>query len=166
MAAGRHGGASAEHESPGGRWLRSTWVSVRDGDGRPLYLFVQAEHVTEQRRTGAELHASEERFRLLVEGVCDDAIFMPRGGLPPIAVRARALGDTAEIRVADAGDGVDPALVTRIFQTFVQGRRSVHRGSGPGLFIVRELAKGQGGDAWYERTDGVTGAFCVPLPSA
>src|SRR5581483_8646343 len=58
------------------RWVRSTITVVRDPEGRPLYLFAQAEDVTVQRKAMDELRASEERFRLLVESVVDYAIFM------------------------------------------------------------------------------------------
>src|SRR5262249_6637677 len=49
---------------------------VRDGRGRPLYLFLQCQDVTAQRRAEEQLRQSEDRFRLLVEAVQDYAIFM------------------------------------------------------------------------------------------
>jgi PAS domain S-box-containing protein len=58
------------------RWLLATAAPVRDARGRPLYLFVQSQDISEQRRTEEELRQSEERFRLLVEAVQDYAIFM------------------------------------------------------------------------------------------
>ncbi len=58
------------------RRLMSTVSSVRDAQGRPLYLFLQVQDVSAQREAEAELRLSKERFRLLVEAVQDYAIFM------------------------------------------------------------------------------------------
>jgi PAS domain S-box-containing protein len=73
-----------EYRVPGGREakrLLATAAPVRDARGRPLYLFLQAQDVTAQRRAEEELRQSEQRFRLLVEAVQDYAIFMldPQG---------------------------------------------------------------------------------------
>jgi len=75
--------ADAEHPLAGGAgtWVRSTLAVVADSEGRPLYLFAQAEDITQRRDALEQLRASEERFRLLVESVTDYAIFMldPQG---------------------------------------------------------------------------------------
>lgn len=70
-------GVAIEHRlaSPGERWLRSTVGTVRDTGGTPLYLFAQSEDITDRRLVREELRQSQERFRLLVEGVRDYAIF-------------------------------------------------------------------------------------------
>jgi PAS domain S-box-containing protein len=71
--------AYVDHSLAGGgalRWAHSTLAAVRDTGGKPLYLFAQMQDVTAQRQALAELQASEERFRLLVEGVGEYAIFM------------------------------------------------------------------------------------------
>ena len=67
-----------EHPLAGGAgtWVRSKLAVVADAERRPLYLFVQAEDITQRRQTLDQLRASEERFRLLVESVSDYAIFM------------------------------------------------------------------------------------------
>lgn len=56
--------------------LLATVTTVRDGERRPLYLFLQAQDVTQQRIADEALRQSEQRFRLLVDAVQDYAIFM------------------------------------------------------------------------------------------
>jgi PAS domain S-box-containing protein len=86
-----------------------------------------------------------------------------RHGAPPVRVEASATNGSVEIVVADAGSGVPPAFVPRLFQKFAQARDS-GGGTGLGLSIVRGLAVALGGDAWYE--PGSPGArFGVRLPA-
>ncbi|HEX9992958.1 MAG TPA: PAS domain S-box protein [Acidimicrobiales bacterium] len=89
-----------------------------------------------------------------------------RHGAPPVEVAARRAGDAVEVRVRDAGPGVPDELVPRLFDKFARGRPRAGSGTGLGLFIVRELARAQQGDAWYERDDDGRGAFVVRLPAA
>jgi len=70
-----------------------------------------------------------------------------------------------EIRVCDGGAGIAEELVPQLFRKFVRGAGRRDRGTGLGLFIVRELSRRQGGDAWYERADGRS-CFCFTLPKA
>ena len=68
--------------------------------------------------------------------------------------------------MSDAGDGVVPAMRDRLFERFATGRG--RGGTGLGLFIVRELARAQGGDAFYESgsPDRPSGTFVISLPRA
>jgi PAS domain S-box-containing protein len=83
-----------------------------------------------------------------------------RYGASPYAVSATRNGDLVEVRVSDAGTGPSPELQTRLFQKFSKDAGS-RRGTGLGLFIVRELARMQGGDAWFEQP----ATFAVSLPA-
>ncbi|HZT65477.1 MAG TPA: PAS domain S-box protein [Acidimicrobiales bacterium] len=84
-------------------------------------------------------------------------------GKPPITLEARPTGDTVVVRVSDAGSGVSADLEPRLFEKFSQAPGQSASGSGLGLFIVRELARGQGGDAWFERGErGPCFAFSLP----
>jgi PAS domain S-box-containing protein len=87
-----------------------------------------------------------------------------RYGAPPITVEVRADGPerTATVVVTDAGPGVGPDLVDRLFTKFARG--ASREGTGLGLFIVRELGRAQGGDAWYEPAPGHGARFGFRLP--
>ena len=85
-------------------------------------------------------------------------------GAPPVELRAVADGSFARIEVRDHGAGVAEGVQRDLFVKYstAGGRRP---GNGLGLYITRELARQQGGDAWYE--DAAPGArFVLRLPLA
>jgi PAS domain S-box-containing protein len=92
--------------------------------------------------------------------------FTPRGGT--VSIQAGREGDQAVIRVRDTGSGIEPALLPRVFELFVQGDTSLARaksGLGIGLALVRKLVRLHGGDV--SAGSGGTGRgaeFIVRLP--
>jgi signal transduction histidine kinase/ActR/RegA family two-component response regulator len=82
------------------------------------------------------------------------AKFTPAGGTVAVDV---AVGDgAAEIRVTDDGAGMEPALVPRVFEPFVQGEGGMARtrgGLGLGLALVKGLVELHGGSV-RARSDG------------
>ena len=72
--------AAFEHDLPeGARGPGRVMVSlapIRDSERRLLYVFAQVQDVTDQRAAEEDLRRSEERFRLLVRGVREYAIFL------------------------------------------------------------------------------------------
>jgi signal transduction histidine kinase len=86
-----------------------------------------------------------------------------RHGRPPVDVKVSVDGPLALVKVSDAGPGVRESVVPRLFARF-SGSGSADS-TGLGLFIVRELARAQGGDAWYEPDPAGT-AFVFSLPVA
>ena len=75
-------------------------------------------------------------------------------------LRRERRGSVVEIRVSDSGSGPNAEAQLGLFDKFAKGTRPSVRGSGLGLFIVRELARSQGGDAWFEAP--TTFAFSLP----
>lgn len=85
-----------------------------------------------------------------------------------VSVTLTASANQIEISVADTGDGVDDAVLPRLFDPFFQassGSRRKYRGVGLGLTAVRQLVDRLGGSIRAEaRSDGGT-QFLVTLPS-
>ncbi|HEU5008901.1 MAG TPA: ATP-binding protein [Jatrophihabitantaceae bacterium] len=101
------------------------------------------------------------RLAQVVDNLISNAL---RHGKAPVLVAARTEGSRVLVTVSDSGDGVPDELRPRLFQRFAAGRRN--GGTGLGLFIVRELARAHGGDAWYEPGAGGGACFGLSLPAA
>jgi signal transduction histidine kinase len=90
-------------------------------------------------------------------------------GAAPFRLDVSRDGGAAVIRMCDGGDGVPDAFVPRLFERFSRGPSAVAQGvsgTGLGLAIVRELARAQGGEAWYEHNQPKGACFCLRLPLA
>ena len=85
-------------------------------------------------------------------------------GLPPVSVEAKLVGDWVEVRVIDQGPGVPQHWVRNLFKRPTSERKGAGRGMG--LFIIGNLARVQGGEAWYEDNEPKGARFCVRFPGA
>ena len=91
--------------------------------------------------------------------------YSPDGGA--VIVRARPAGDAIEVTISDEGIGIRPEDRERIFERFVQGDAGDRRrfgGIGLGLFIVRQLARAQGGEVTAEGREGGGTTVRLRLP--
>lgn len=79
----------------------------------------------------------------------------------PIEVCTAARGTWVEVCVLDNGTAI-PDTET-LFQAHTRGRTATGQGSGMGLYIVRSIVQGWGGQAWAERQNDKN-AFCFTLP--
>ncbi len=92
--------------------------------------------------------ADPDRLAQVVENLVRNAL---THGSAPVTVTATRDGDRVLVGVHDEGPGVPAAVAPRLFERFITGER--RSGTGLGLFIVRELARAHGGDAWYDAAD-------------
>jgi len=95
--------------------------------------------------------------------------YSPDGGTVTIAAAARPESDQLEVTVRDEGIGIAPADVERVFERFVQGEAGDRRrfgGIGLGLYIVRQLARAQGGEVTAAAAPGGGTIMRLTLPRA
>ncbi len=85
----------------------------------------------------------------------------------PIELLSEHDGQRARIRVVDAGEGIPPDQLERIFEPFVRlapTDRRAQKGIGLGLAISRDLARAMGGDISVTSVLGTGTTFVLDLP--
>ena len=82
---------------------------------------------------------------------------------PEVAVSVTDRGETVVVRVTDNGPGVPEDQRETIFGEGEKGLDS--QGAGMGLYLVRTLVKGYGGEVWVEDGEPRGAAFVVELPT-
>ena len=102
------------------------------------------------------VRADADRLAQMVENLITNAL---RYGAAPVEITAESDGPTVAIVVRDAGPGIPEEMRARLFERFATSSQG---GTGLGLYIVRELAHAQGGDASYRAEDA---AFVITLPT-
>lgn len=120
-------------------------------EGAPIELEIQSD---------ATFVADAGRLGQALDNLLDNAV---RHGGAPVRVVGSADGDRVRICVSDAGPGVPRELIPRLFERFaIAGPTG---GTGLGLYLVREIARGHGGDAVYRPpSEDRPGAFEITLP--
>jgi CheY-like chemotaxis protein len=119
-------------------------------------------------RRGMRLEGDVVRLAQVIANLLTNAAkYTPAGGA--ISVSASREGDEVLVSVRDNGNGIDPELLPRIFELFVQGTRAADRGQGGlgiGLTLVRNLVAMHGGQV-KAHSDGVGrgSEFVVRLPA-
>jgi signal transduction histidine kinase/DNA-binding response OmpR family regulator len=113
------------------------------------------------------LRADREKAAQILVNLLSNAVkFTPPGGR--IALEAHMDGDDrARLTVRDSGIGIPTDKLTMIFEPYVQvdgGRATGQKGTGLGLTISRELARGMRGDLRAEGGVGAGAVFVLTLP--
>jgi len=112
--------------------------------------------------------ADPVRLEQVVTNLLENAIkYTQQGG--EIEVVLDRVGEQAQLRVRDNGQGIEAELLPRIFEVFTQGRQSLDRskgGMGLGLALVRRLVELHGGAVEAESAGPGKGSeFRVRLPA-
>lgn len=125
-------------------------------------------HLTVDAPPGMWIDADPSRISQVLSNLLTNAAkYTRRGG--HLAIRAARDRDEVVIVVSDDGMGIAPELLPRLFDLFVQGRRTLERsegGLGLGLSIVRNLVRIHGGTVVARSAGAGLGSdFEVRLPA-
>ncbi|HEY3110731.1 MAG TPA: HAMP domain-containing sensor histidine kinase [Chloroflexota bacterium] len=116
------------------------------------------------------VRADPDKVRQILTNLVSNAVkYSPAGGGVTISAQSEPGANRVTISVADQGLGIPPDQIERIFDRFQRvdapATRGI-RGTGLGLFIVRELVELHGGTIGVESTVGRGSAFHFTLPAA
>jgi signal transduction histidine kinase len=91
--------------------------------------------------------------------------YTPEGGHVDVVLAIN--GGDLVFRVADNGYGISEENQKKLFERNVRVHRKEWKrvkGSGLGLFIVKNVAQRHGGDAWVESVEGAGSTFYLTIP--
>ncbi|MGD2171276.1 MAG: PAS-domain containing protein [Gammaproteobacteria bacterium] len=115
---------------------------------------------------GAVCVCDRNRVLQVITNILANAIkFSPEGA--EILVRLEIREETCRIGVTDAGAGIPPADLDRIFEKFYQSAdsRKLPGGTGLGLAICREIVELHGGRIWAENNSGEGASILLEFPT-
>src|SRR2546421_220205 len=112
--------------------------------------------------------ADEGQLRQALTNLSDNAVkYSPTGG--DVHIRVEAAGEYVRFTVADEGLGIPPGEQSRIFEKFYRLDPDMTGGiggTGPGLYISRELVRRVHGRIWVEPHGSRGSIFNVEIPAA
>ena len=123
-----------------------------------------------RRDFGHDVHALADRsaLRQMVLNLLDNAVkYGPAS--QTVTVGTRVVDGRAQVWVDDEGEGIPARERERVWASFYRLERHANSsvaGSGIGLFVVRELARLHGGDAWIDDAPGGGARVVVELHAA
>jgi signal transduction histidine kinase len=114
--------------------------------------------------------ADWDKLGQVLTNLLDNAVkYSPPGGTITVSASHEVGRGRVVVAVADQGIGIAPGDRERLFTTFHRIRRpeiAETRGTGLGLYIVRELLELMGGQVWVESELNVGSRFTFSIPGA
>ncbi len=115
------------------------------------------------RRTGETVvQADSDRVRQALTALVANAVKYSEAG-SPIRLAAEQRGSAVRVQVGDAGRGIQPAELSRVFDRFYRAGDGGPRGSGLGLAIVAAIVSAHNGRYGVESVPGQGSVFWVEL---
>jgi signal transduction histidine kinase len=113
----------------------------------------------------AYLQTDANKLRQILINLLGNAVKFTQKGT--VAIEVVSTSGHVAMSVRDTGAGIETSDLQRIFEPFVQSRRSLSRtyeGTGLGLSVSRQLARLLGGDIAVQSSVGTGSVFTVNLP--
>lgn len=118
---------------------------------------------------GICIYCDRDKTEQILLNILSNAVkFTDAAGLISLQAIHEAKDQTVKLIVRDTGVGIPRDHLGQMFEPFVQVDTSHTRrseGTGLGLTISRDLARGMGGDISVESVEGVGSTFTIVLPS-
>ncbi len=116
------------------------------------------------------INGDENQMRQVLQNLVNNALkYTPQGG--QITVRANTFEGDFYLEVEDNGYGIPKARQEKLFERFYRaqtpGTENI-KGSGLGLYLVKQVVERHQGNLWFESSegDGSTFGLCVPIIAA
>ncbi len=122
--------------------------------------------LTWQLEAGLQARIEKEALETVLRNLLENAILYADSA-PIVHVRLTRSGDNANLQISDQGPGIPPKDRKKVFRMFYRLRQTgkTIKGSGLGLFIVRNLIKLHGGKVWIGGNKGNRGTtFNLVIP--
>ncbi|WP_303721929.1 HAMP domain-containing sensor histidine kinase [Malonomonas rubra] len=117
---------------------------------------------------GLMVNFDKDLIETVLRNLLENAVLYADGP-PSVTVKLHRDGRLAHLSLADQGRGIDPKYSKKVFKMFYRIRRADRtvRGSGLGLFIVRNAIRRHGGKVWLKSAGpGFGSTFHLTLPLA
>ena len=112
--------------------------------------FEHADITLADDRSGTRVRAGD-LLDSVFDNVVQNAVEHNDSAHPTVTVEVTESADTVRVSVLDDGPGIDDTEGGSVFERGEKGADS--SGSGVGLYLVRTLVEGYGGDVWMENRD-------------
>lgn len=145
-----------------------TFIEIALNDALPVAKAYGVE-LLENHPQEIEINVKADQFKLgmIVSNLIDNALKYNRPG-GSVTVTMEKKDKEALVSVKDTGIGVPPEALKHLFQKFYRAdnaKASTKKGTGFGLYIVKEIVEKLGGRIWVESAlnKGTTFYFTLPL---